>query len=244
MLGRIAVVAALLGTALPAAADRLSDLRQVLERFPAKAPFTASATVQVNAGSEQDATRGGSAGLEIESGAAGFTIRVSPNTLEAAEKEAVAKKRDPNVATPTRTAMVALTIFDIIDALDAASMLVDDLSDATLLDEKNVPHNGKPATMVRVKVKPSLATQSRFVAEPRIELKIWIGADGIPVAAERVSNYSAGVLFVKLDNTRTEHWDFAVHGDRLYATSNHEDNEATAVGKHINSSRTVSYTPK
>jgi len=244
MIRRIPFAVALLASALPAAADRLSDLRQSLERFPAKAPFTASATVQVNAGAEQDTSRGGSAGLEIESGAAGFTIRVSPNTLEAAEKEAVAKKRDPNVATPTRTAMVALTIFDIIDALDAASMLVDDLSDATLLDEKNAPHNGKPATMVRVKVKPSLATQSRFVAEPRIELKIWVGADGIPVAAERVSNYSAGVLFVKLDNTRTEHWDFAVHGDRLYATSNHEDNEATAVGKHINSSRTVSYTPK
>ena len=217
-------------------ADTLGDLRQALERFPAKAPFAASARVQGNAAAQEDAGRAGEGAFEIESGPGGFTIHISPKTLQAANREAAAKKVDPNSATPTRTAMVALTVFDIMDAVDAASMLRDDLSDGTLLEEKS--------GMLRLKVKPSLATKSRFVSEPKIELSIWLGKDGIPTAAQRTSNYSAGVAFVKGENTRKERWEFAAQGDRLYATRSDEDNEASAAGKQIKSSRTVWYTRK
>jgi len=77
---------------------------------------------------------------------------------------------------------------------------------------------------------------------PRIELKIWIGSDGVPLAAERVSNFSAGIGFVKGENTRTERWELAVFGDRLHATRYDQSEDATAAGKHIKSSRTVTYT--
>jgi len=243
------ILSAVLVASLPltVSGDALSDLRQKLERFPATAPFAASAKVQVNAAAtdaQSDAGRTGEGGFDIDSGPSGFTIRVSPKTLQAAEQEAALKKTNPDAPTPTRTAMVALTIFDVMDSLDAASMLLDDLSAATVLDEKSANRNGKPATMLRVKVKPSLATRSRLVAEPKIELKVWIGSDGVPIAAERVSNFVAGVLFVKGENTRSERWELAVHGDRLYATRNDEENEASAAGKHIKSSRSVWYTPK
>lgn len=76
----------------------------------------------------------------------------------------------PNAPTPTRTAMVALTVFDIMDSVDAASMLRDDLSGATLIDEKNATVDGKPSTVLRVDVKPSFATKPiRERAENRIE---------------------------------------------------------------------------
>ncbi len=241
---RAFMVVVLIAVSVGAAADTLSDLRKTLERFPAKAPFAARGTVRMNAATEFDPNRGGTSSFYVESGGSGFTVRIAPSTLEAAEREAAQKKRNPNAATPTRTAMVALTIFDIMDALDAASFLIDDLSAASVLEEKSVSYQGKPATLLRVKVKPSLATKSRYVAEPVIELSIWIGGDGVPVAATRVSNFSAGVLFVKAANTRTEHWTFAVAGDRLYAVQNDEDDKATAVGKQIASSRSVSYTTK
>jgi hypothetical protein len=218
------------------AADTLSDLQKRLEKFPAKAQFAASAKVQVNAAAQEDASRAGEGAFDVESGPAGFTIRISPKTLLASANEAAAQKQNPNVPTPTRTAMVALTVFDIMDSVDAASMLRDDLSGATRIDEQS--------DVLRVRVKPSFASKSRFVSEPKIELKIWIGSDGIPIAAERVSKYSAGVAFVKGENTRTERWDFATYGDRLYATRNEQNEDATAAGKHIKSSRTVSYVRK
>lgn len=229
---------------LRSAADTLSDLRKTLDRFPAKAPFAARATVKANAAAADDASRGGTSSFEIDSGPAGFSVRIPRSVLDAAEREAVRKKRDPNVATPTRTAMVALTIFDITDAVDAASLLLDDLSEATFVEEKSGAWEGKPAKLLRVKVKPSLATKSRYVEEPVVELTIWIGADGIPLAAQRVSTFEAGALFVKAGNIRTETWTFAVAADRLYATRNGQEDNASAAGKKMTRSRTVSYVTK
>lgn len=226
---------------LSATAGTLSDLRTTLERFPAKAPFAARATVSTNAAADDDANRGGTSSLDIESGASGFSVRIPPSVRDAARQEAAQKKRDPNVATPTRTAMVALTIFDIMDALDAAALLLDDLGEATVVEEKSASWKGKPAKLLRVQVKPSLAAKSRYVEEPVIELSIWIGGDGVPLAARRVSTFEAGALFVKAGNIRTEQWMFAVAGDRLYATRNEQEDNATAVGKKITRSRTVTY---
>jgi len=236
-------VALLLFAACPVllAADTLSDLRKRLDAFPAKAAFAASASVELNAAAVDDASRAGRSGFDVEYGPAGFVVRISPKTLAASSNEAAAQKQNPNAPTPTRTAMVALTVFDIMDSVDAGSMLRADLNGAILIDEQPATLGGTPSTMLRVKVKPSFATKSRFVSEPKIELKIWIGNDGVPLAAERVSNFSAGIAFVKGENTRTERWELAAFGDRLYATRYDQSEDATAAGKHIKSSRTVTY---
>jgi hypothetical protein len=113
------IVLVLIASPFISAGDTLSDLRRTLERFPATAPFAALGRVQVNAAAQEDAGRAGEGGFEIESAPSGFTIRISPKTLAASDREAAAKKTDPNAPTPTRTAMVALTVFDIMDAVDA-----------------------------------------------------------------------------------------------------------------------------
>src|SRR4051794_31003888 len=102
--------------AWPAVGDPLSDLREVLRRDPAKAAFAAA--VQVS-GDAQSSVRAAATTFEVEDGPAGLNIHVPPTALASAEAEAEKKKRDPETLTPTRTAMVALTVFDVIDALDA-----------------------------------------------------------------------------------------------------------------------------
>src|SRR5437867_156244 len=239
------ILACLVLTAGPIAADALSDLRSVLQRYPAKAPFVVSASVQVTGDSQGVAgARGGSTNFEVEFGPAGLMIRVPSAALGAAETEAEEKKRDPENRTPTRTAMVALTIFDIIDALDSAAMLLNDLNQASLVSQTSSTYAGKPVTLMRIKVKPTLAGTSRFVREPKIELRIWIDSNGIPVAGERDSNYSASFVIVSASNVRKERWEFAVAGDRLYAAHGDEENRASAVGRSILSSRSVTYVPK
>jgi hypothetical protein len=179
-------------TALPAAGDPLSDLRAVLQLYPAKASFAASASLRVNGESEDvAASRGGSTNFEVEFGSAGMLLRVPPAALGAAESEAESKNRNPE------------------------------------------------------NLKPRLAgTRSRLVNEPKIELRIRVRADGIPVAAERDSNYSASFLFVKAANVRKERWEIAVAGNRLYASRADQNNEASAVGKNIAGSLSVACTPK
>ncbi len=232
--------------AVPAAGDSLSDLRATLRRFPAKAPFAASASLRVNSESEDVAeSRGGTTSFEVEFGPAGMLIRVPPSALGAAESEAESKKRNAENPTPTRTAMVALTVFDIIDATDVASMLLNDLEGAVLVQETPSISGGKAATLLRISVKPTLAgTRSRFVNAPKIELRVWMTPDGLPLAAERDSDYSASVLFVKAANLRKERWEIAAAGDRLYATRVEQSNRATAVGKVVGNSLSVVYTAR
>lgn len=144
--------------------------------------------------------RAGSTSFEVEFRPGGLMIRVPPAALGAAETEAKNKKRNPENLTPTRAAIVALTIFDVIDALDAAAMLLNDLDGTTLIQQTSSTHAGKGATLLPIKVMSTLAgTSSRLVNEPKIELRVWIDSNGIPVAAERDSNFSASFLFVKAD---------------------------------------------
>jgi hypothetical protein len=77
-----------------------------------------------------------------------------------------------------------------------------------------------------------------------IELTVWIGGNGIPLAARRVSTFEAGALFVKASNVRTEDWTFAVVADRLYATRNTQEDAASAAGKKMTRSRLVTYEAK
>src|SRR5207247_273400 len=116
---------------------------------------------------------------------------------------------------------------------------------ATLVSQVPSTHGGKAATLMRIKVKPTLAgTNSRFVKEPKIELRVWIDSNGIPVAGERDSNFSASFVVVTAANIRKERWEFAVSGDRLYASRSDEENRASVVGKSILSSRSLIYAPK
>ena len=157
-------------------------------------------------------------------------IRVPPSALGQAEAEAENKKRNAENLTPTRTALAALTLFDVIDALDIGEMLLNDLSGATLIGQTPSTHAGKAATLLRIKVKSTLAgTSSRFVNKPQIELRVWIDANGTPVAAERDSSYSASFLFVKAGNVRKERWEIVASGDRLYASRNEEEDRASAL---------------
>lgn len=243
---RLRTLAPLLFVVFPAAADPLTDLRAVVQRYPANGPFIVSGSLQVSGDAKGVAgARSGSTTFEAEVGARGLMIRVPPVALDRAEAEAERKKRNAENLTPTRTALAALTLFDVIDALDIAAMLLNDLDGATLIAQTPSTHAGKPATLLRIKVKSTLAgTTSRFVNEPKIELRVWVDGNGLPVAAERDSSYSASFLFVKAENARKERWEVAIAGDRLYASRNEEQDRASAVGKNLVSSRAVVYVPK
>ena len=97
-------VLSLLLVAAPLVADPISDLRAVLQKYPAKSKFVASATFNVSQNAQEKAAnvQNGSTTLEIESGAGGLAIRVPQAALDAAKSEEGSKKRDPKSATPTR----------------------------------------------------------------------------------------------------------------------------------------------
>lgn len=245
MAQRRLLLAILFLLAQSAAADALSDLRATLARFPAALPFTAAATVDVSGDSQGVAgARSGTSKFEVTASPNGLVIRVPDSELRAAAKEAKAKKDDPNTRTPARTAMAALTVFDVLDPLNAAAMLLNDLDEATLVSQSSSPWHGRKATLLTISVKPTLAGTSRFVNKPKIDLRVWIDEHGLPIAAERDSNYSATFVVVSASNSRAERWELAIEGDRLYASRVEETDRASAVGKNFTTSRTVTFVPR
>ena len=239
------ILALLCLVSLPASADSIADLRSVLQRYPGKMPFAVTATLQAT-GKSRDvaAARSGVATFEVESRGGGLLIRIFPDVLAAAASEAENKKRDAESATPTRTAMVALTVFDIIEPLDAGAMVLNDLDGATVIDRTPSSYRGQPATLLRLKIKPTIAgTRSRFVNEPVIELRLWLDSNGVPVAGERDSNYSASIAFATAANIRKERWEFAVTGDRLFASHADQEDRATAAGRSVVSTRSLTCVP-
>ena len=229
------------------AADSLTQLRATLQKYPGVSPFRVEAALRVRGDSQQreDDPRSGSVTFDAEDGPAGFSIHIARPVVEQTEREVADKKSDPDRLTPTRTAMVAMTIFDVTDALNAAKMLLTDLDGATLMNETATQYGGMPAMLLKVKVRPTLAgTRSRLVKAPKIELTIWLDSDGLPLAAERKSNYAAGVLMVNVQNSRKETWRLAVHGDRIYAQSGDEENRASGLGKTFVTLRSVTYQPQ
>ena len=226
--------------AFSASADALSDLRGVLRRYPARSRFAAAASVRVSGKSADAGARAGSAAFQVDFESGAMVLRTPPAVLAAATAEAQRKRIDADSPTPTRNAMVAVTIFDVADALDIGAMLLNELEGATMVDATPSSLAGKPVTLLRIKVKPDLAgTRSRLVDEPVIDLRVWVNGDGIPVKAERDSRYSASVLFVSAANLRNERWEIAVAGDRLYATRAEQSNRASAAGKTLASSRSM-----
>jgi hypothetical protein len=223
-----------------AGAEPIADLRVMLQRYPAKARFAASASLRVDGQAEEAGARAGAVHFEVVCDG-GLSVRLPSAALLAAAAEAQRKKHDADSATPTRNAMVTMTIFDVVDALDVAAMLLNDLDGATLISQSQTP-SGR---LLRIKVKPDLAgTRSRLVNEPIIELRVWLNDDGVPVAAERDSTYSASLLFVKAANVRKERWEIAAAGDRLYASRADQSNRASAAGKTLASSRSVTFEPR
>jgi hypothetical protein len=235
---RLVVIAILL--AAPLHADPLAQLRQVLARYPAKEPFRAEVSLQVRGDTQERemADRRGATSFFVSDGPDGLSAEIPRPVLARASREATAKKSDPEALTPTRSGLLALTVFELVDAINAAEMLLHDLDRATLVSEGTTVREGRPVRFIVVGVRPTLAgTRSRMVEEPKIELRLFLSREGIPMAAERESTFAASLFMVQLKNVRKEKWSFRVSGDRLWASMHEEENRASGVGRNYRTHR-------
>jgi hypothetical protein len=65
-------------------------------------------------------------------------------------------------------------------------------------------------------------------------VSLWIGRDGVPLAAERKSQFSAGFLFIKATGAATEKWTFTRRDDRLVVTRHERVTSGSGMGQSSN----------
>jgi len=219
-----ATFCSLILAAAAAGADTLSDLKAVVEPLRGATPIHATVEIQRARKSEgrfANQTSNGSVTVDVSSDDAGLHLTYAPSLLERAQREAREHDADPKTPTPIRGTIADIDANGMADDLDFRSPLLRLLGVATTIGEARVMYHGTPARLLVLKLAPHLpreATTIWHVNFSEDRLNVWIGADGVPIAAERSRKGSAGFLFLRGDMTSRESWNFVHAADRLVVT--------------------------
>jgi hypothetical protein len=210
-----------LAFAVAASADTLTDLRTALALLRATTPAQATFDLQrfrKASGRFANNESSGAVSVTVSTDANGLQLTFPPELMAKANKEANDREADPKASTASRAAIAELDATSVAESLDFRESLLRLLSIGKTQSESRVMWRGVPARLVLLKLTPRLpkeATSIWHVNFSQDQLSLWIGADNLPLAAERVAKGSAGFLFLKGEMTTREAWTFAHFADRL-----------------------------
>jgi hypothetical protein len=201
-------------------ADLVAALGKLTGRTPAAARFTVRFENSTGEGKEQVKVAGEVSG-ELAETAAGLAVRWGPAVLAQARDEERRHAVSPEVPTPTRDGLAQVQAIDLANRLDAAASLRDELARASLVEVKEELLDGLPTRLLVLKLSPALqARERRYVKEVDAVGKVWLGPDGLPVAADaKVLAKGRIFLIISFETEIHQAWRFSRVGDRLVATS-------------------------
>ncbi|HEX3110158.1 MAG TPA: hypothetical protein VHU41_13775 [Thermoanaerobaculia bacterium] len=229
--------AALVFTAMfatSAFADALGEVRTALQRMTASEPL--HAVVQLDRsrhshGRFLNDDFDGSVMFEVDEDANGIRVSYSRSLLQRATNEDWAKEINPARGAGTRDALSEAQPRSIETAVDAAGMVLHLVNRGHIVEQKIETVQGRPERMLLFHL-PATDGAEPGVSTTADNFTLWIGADGLPVAAKRERKGSAGVLFIHVNTVRTETWTFAARGDHLVAMRFDDRSTVDGPGQH------------
>jgi hypothetical protein len=221
--------------ALALGADPLADLQAALAKLTATRPVTARFTVRTDnvTGEGKDAvTVSGEVEGEVVEGPDGLQLRWGQSLVQRARDQERRRAASPEEPAPDRDGLAQLQAMDLVNQLDAARALGDHLSRATLLEEKEDLYDGAPARLLVLRLSPALqARERRYLREWEAIGRIWLGPDGLPLAAEaRLHGRGRILLIISFETEVHQAWRFARVGDRLVAVRRDEERRWEGAG--------------
>lgn len=227
----IAVVA-LLPTLLHA--DALIDLRTTLAQMAATTAVHGTFEIESTSKDSDDAQAfPGKAAVGFEIDERGLRI-IYPNAMLAqAIQEARAEAVDPERQTPVRSGVGRVQALKLVDLLNASSKLTTELLSAQLIDVKPSTWRAKPARIISMRLSPKLSkNESKHIKKYDSTLSVWVGDDGVPLAAESKVYVKASLMLISFEQNQTEKWEYARAGDRLVTVRDEQDQKSDGFGQH------------
>jgi hypothetical protein len=218
-----------------AQADALADLKQTLSTLNGSEPVNAKLdfTFSRRSGSDDEAVVTPPATVAVDVGldAAGLRMNWSPATLAAAEAES--NQTDPEAKKPVSGALTEVTVTDVSEYLHAAPKLLNLLQQAELLEDKADTWQGQPAHVLSFKLNPPLSKQDqKYVKELDASARIWLDADGVPLAAERKFKVSGrAMLVISFESSSEETFEYQRSGDHLVVLKHHKHDSSSGGGE-------------
>jgi hypothetical protein len=216
-------------------ADTIGEVRAALAGLAAKQPIRAGYEMRrTNAARgrfyDNDYNSAGSAEARVD--AEGLTITYPRAALDRARSEKTARlgANKPNAKMPR---IGDVSAFRVAEMLDYAPSLAAMLERAEVSQERTMLFRGQQARVLVLKL---VQVRAEGVKEGRVksnedQLTLWIGADHIPLAAERIASFTAGILFIKGDGNVRETWSFAHREDRLIVTRYERTDTSAGMGQ-------------
>ena len=222
---------------LTAHGDALAELRTTLSQLNATTAVRGVfEVVSTNTNSDEPQAFAGKAAASFEMNDAGLQVIYPKNLLAQATQEARNEEIDPDRQTPVRSGMSRIRTLSIVAMLDAAATLDSDLLTAQLTDVKASLYHGKTARVLALKLNPKTSKgSSKHMKSLDAHMSIWLGDDGVPVAAERTVTARVSFMLISIDSTQTENWTYVRVGDRLVATHHDSSQKTDGFGQHNSS---------
>lgn len=207
---------------MPAAAGTLDDLRAALRRLSVDEPVRGTLTIEQSVKSAGRFANNSAARLataEVGHDANGVTISI-PQTLIRRTADEVSTPRAAQ--TSAQDAVGSIRTLAVFEALNVRDSLLGMLADASVVEEKRSTLNTKPARLLVLKLQPQRRQSANTIqigsvkAEDR--LRLWIGDDNLPLAAERVESTVAGFMFLHGTYSAQTSYTYAHAHNRLVLT--------------------------
>lgn len=228
---------------LPLSADGLTTLKSNL----AKLNGSDSVKATVDYGFWQQTTEDkkpvqtqGRATISVEDGPQGLRLGWGKQVLQQAAQESRAKAKDPEKTTGTRTALRAVDAIEAAELMNYAEPMLRSLEGAQLLEEKADTWQGQPAQLLILKVEPKMAaSQKKYIKKMDLQAKVWVGADGLPLATSLHMAFTASRFFISFEGTQKEERNFQKAGNRLVVANLRTEDTHSGFGQSTASKKTT-----
>lgn len=222
----------LLAAAASARADTLADVKRTLAALHGTSAINATFEARhTNKASGRFFTQNLNVHsvAEVHGGEEGMRVTLSRATLDRLRAQRAAGRRDDadgrEVAGDVGPGQVA-------ELLDYAPSLQAMLARAVLIGEREAALGSVPARLLAFKVPPERSRAKEVKLESKgDDFSLWVGRDGVPLAAERKGEFSAGFLFLKVTGGVTDKWTFARRDDRLVVTHHERSDSGGGMGQ-------------
>lgn len=223
-----------LGFLATAHADPFTDLRTTLGSMQGRDAIHAEVDVKRSSRDAGSASpkADAHATLSVRADAQGLELAFAPTLLEQATHEAAAKAANPDLSSPINDVLQEATPAEINDLVGFAPSLLRKIDGATLKESRADTFEGKPARLIVLELPMRVSTKDRDALKHyEGSMKIWLDADGTPLAAERTQRYEGRKFLIGFTTTRSVSSRFQHVGSRLVAVAQTRHDTFTGFGQ-------------
>jgi len=220
----------------PLRADALADLKGKLAKLKGSEPLRVSVERENwsrNGDEKKPVVTQGKATAWVEESPQGLKLFWSRDQIQQAAQEAKAKDADPEKTTPTRDVMSSLNTLGFEDYFNSAESVLQDLDQATLIEDKSDTLDGKPARLLSFKVEPRMGQRERkYIKELEATAKVWIDAEGFPVAAQKsIKVKGRAFVVISFKSEQKDEFRFTRIGNRLVTIRHQHESSGSGGGE-------------